>query len=195
MNSAQWRNMRRQATARSGFRCILNLSDAPCLSGAFGPMRTTRTFLCSLVVLTVAFAGCRPDTPAIPLSIYIVSQEKVENGQFIDTSDFPKLGYIGPKPDLTIAKLEEVNSLVITESGQSRPGIIITLRTEDAEKFASLTERAVTKKTLLMVGDMALTAPMVTSPMRAAQATRLQFTCPTQAAQTQIESGLRKLTQ
>jgi len=153
-----------------------------------------RVFLCGLIILGAVFAGCRPNTPATPLSIYIVSQEKIENGQFIDTPDFPKLGYIGPKPDLTITRLADANFPVITESGRSLPGVIITLRTEDAEKFAALTERAVGKKTLLMLGGMPLVAPMLTYPMNAAQAGHLQFTCPTQAVQTQITNGLSELT-
>jgi hypothetical protein len=157
-------------------------------------MNTMRAFISGLIVFSATFAACQRNAPVTPVSVFVVSEEEVENGRFIDTPDFPKLGYVGPKPDLTIARLEEVDFLVITESGQSRPAIIITLRTEDAEKFAALTERAVMNKTLLMVGEMPLTAPTVTNPMRAAQARRLQFTCPSQGAQTEIGNELRKLT-
>jgi len=148
-------------------------------------------------------SGCRNNTEVTPLSVYIVSQEKLKGGRFIDTPDFPKLGYIAPKPDLAITRLEEVNFLAITEElgtnvpahiGQPRPGVIIVLRDEDARKFAALSEKASMKKTLLMLGDTPLLAPMVTSPLDAVKMQRLQFTFPAQADRTKIENDFRKLT-
>lgn len=157
-------------------------------------MNTFRTFLCGLIVLAASIASCERNAPAIPLSVFVVSQEPIEHGRFMDTPDFPKLGYIGPKPDLTIARLEEVDSLVIAESGRSLPALAITLQPDDADEFSALTERAVMKKTLLMVGDLLLTAPAVTTPMRPSQARRLQFTCSSHAAQKEIANALGRLT-
>jgi hypothetical protein len=142
----------------------------------------------------MVFTGCRSSAPVTPLSIYIVSQEEVEGGRLIDTPDFPKLGYIGPTPDLVITKLETVGTNTSGQPGQPRPGVVIMLRAEDAQKFATLSEKAVMKKVLFMVGDTPLTALGVMSPLDAAQTRSLQLALTNQADQTRIENELRKLT-
>ena len=149
----------------------------------------------SLMVLAVVLAGCQRSTPVTPLCVYVVSQEKVENGQFIDTPDFAKLGYIGPNPDLTITSLVMVEPLSITETEAAGPqaGIKITMRSNDAQKFAALSRSTIDKKILLMIGDMPLTAATVTTEMRG-EVQGLQFTCPSKAVQAKIANELTKLT-
>jgi hypothetical protein len=43
-----------------------------------------------------------------PLAFYIVSEQRIEGGRFIDTTNFPKLGYIAAKPDLMVTNLAAV---------------------------------------------------------------------------------------
>ena len=133
-------------------------------------------------------------TPVTPLSIYIVSQEKVEGGRFIDTPDFPKLGYIGATPDLLISKLEGVGMNTSGQQGQPRPGLVIMLQATDAQKFATLSEKAVMKQLLFMVGDTPLTALALRSPLDAARTRSLQLVLMNQADQTRIQNELTKLT-
>ena len=153
-----------------------------------------RALLYSLTILTVLFTGCRSSAPVTPLSVFVVSQEKVEGGRLIDTPDFPKLGYIGSTPDLTITKLEAVGTNTSGQPGQPRSGVVIMLRAEDAQSFSALSEKAVMKKVLFMIGDTPLTALTVVSPLPAAQTRSLQLTLMNQADQTKIENELRKLT-
>ena len=99
--------------------------------------------------MAVFLCGCRSNVPSTPLSFYTVSEEKIDGGRFIDTADFPKLGYISAAPDLVITRLAEV----LAETGTTGPELDITMRPEDAKKFEALTERIVMKKVLLMLGD------------------------------------------
>ena len=142
-------------------------------------MRTIISILCLTAVLLF---GCRPVSPnatSTPLSFYVVSEEKVEGGRFIDTPDFPKLGYIAATPDLVIARLEAVapdvsrrQDVMVDKDGketvmplQTKPALIIRMRADDAKKFTTLTEQAVGKRVLIMLGETPLIAPMVLSPI------------------------------
>ena len=47
--------------------------------------------------------------PANPsLSFYVISKDKINDGRFIDSPEFPKLGYISDKPRLVIVRLKSV---------------------------------------------------------------------------------------
>jgi hypothetical protein len=111
--------------------------------------------------MAVILCGCRSKVPSTPLSFYTVSEEKIDGGRFIDTADFPKLGYISVVPDLVITQLAEVSA----ETGATGPELDIMMRPEDAKKFEALTERVVMKKILLMLGDEPLIAPWVQAPI------------------------------
>lgn len=122
--------------------------------------------LCIFCVAAALLTGCRPassDTANAPLSFYIVSAEKVDGGRFIDTPDFPKLGYIAATPDLTITQLEAVKQTV--GPMPAIPRINITMHPEDAKKVAALTGQAVGKHVLITLGDTPLIAPQVVGPI------------------------------
>ena len=142
-------------------------------------MRTIISIVCLTAVLLL---GCRPASPSAastPLSFYVVSEEKVEGGRFIDTPDFPKLGYIAAAPDLVIARLEAVapdvsrrQDVMVDKDGketvmplQTKPALTIRMHADDAKKFTTLTEQAVGKRVLIMLGETPLIAPMVQSPI------------------------------
>ena len=130
-----------------------------------------RTLICILSVAAILPAGCGRDTSSAangPLSFYVVHDEKIEGGRFIDTSDFPKLGYIAATPDLVIRRLQSVTTNGSLPFSEARPGVFITLRSEDAPSFIALTERAVGKQLLTMLGDTPLMAPQVREPVRGA---------------------------
>jgi preprotein translocase subunit SecD len=139
--------------------------------------------LCVLSLTSVWLFGCRPSSPdatSTPLSFYVVSEEKIEAGQFIDAPDFPKLGYISAKPDLVIARLDAVGSdvsrrqdIMVDKDGketvmplQTKPALILRMQSEDAKKFTALTEQAIGKRVLIMLGEMPLMAPTVRAPIQ-----------------------------
>src|SRR4051812_10410981 len=113
-----------------------------------------RTFLCMLAAAIALLMGCRDKfskSPVVPLNFYIVSTNKIENGQFI-----PEVGYISSQPDLIITRLDMVNvdpSPAAEASPSNRPTISIVMRSEDAPRFMALTEQAIGQKILLAVGD------------------------------------------
>lgn len=129
------------------------------------------------VLLVFGCWGAQCQTTNSVLKFYIVSEQKIDSGRFIDTPTCPKLGYIASTPDLALRKLQEIHELnnpttgeVVKANGgykiipQANPkpfDLILQLRAEDAERFESLTERAVTRKLLVMVDDEPVTAAVV----------------------------------
>jgi preprotein translocase subunit SecD len=118
------------------------------------------------------------DTNSATLTFYVVSEVKIDGGRFIDTVDFPKLGYIATKPDLVITQLMAVTETVayasmgtfdkdgkLTETPFDQPALDIQILPADAQKFESLTERAIGKRVVFMLGDMPLLAPQVMLPI------------------------------
>jgi hypothetical protein len=117
-----------------------------------------------------------PSKAPLPLSFYVVSKEKVDGWKYIDTPQFPKLGYISPTPDLVINQLKDVKpfkvpsiSTTTDADGQTQmkqpPVIEITLLEEDAASFTALSRRAHRHQILTMVGDIPLMAPLMMAPI------------------------------
>ena len=113
------------------------------------------------------------------MPFYVLSEEKAAGGRFIDTAAIPKAGYIGPLADLVVTNLLDVypqqsapwsimtdtngNRTVVTNA--TRPALTIVLPSAEAKRFAALTERAVRKRLLVMLGDRPLTAPVIMMPI------------------------------
>lgn len=133
-----------------------------------------------------------------------MSEEKVEGGRFIDTPNFPKLGYIGATPDLVVARLGAVVSdvsrqkdVMVDKNGKqtglplrTHPALTIRMRADDAKKFTALTKKAVGKRVLMMQGETPLIAPRVESPI-ATQS--LILTLGDKTDNKKIEDELKKL--
>jgi hypothetical protein len=128
-----------------------------------------------IATLIVGLAtGCSQTTNA-PLAFYIVSEEKIEGGRFIDTTNFPKLGYIAAKPNLIVTNLVNVYptkqpdyDIMVDKAGnetavprQPRESLTIQLSSDDAKKFAALTEDEMDRRLLIMLGERPLVAPLV----------------------------------
>jgi hypothetical protein len=138
-------------------------------------------YTASVVLLLLCCWTARADTPDALLTFYTVSEQRIDGGRFIDTATIPKAGYIAAKPDLTVGTLRDVypqesagfsvmtdtngNHTVVTSTPV--PALTIVLSLRDAKRFAALTERAVGKRLLVMLGDKQLTAPVVRSPIEA----------------------------
>lgn len=72
-------------------------------------MRKSFYILLATVALFASLAYSATDTKSGALSFYVVSEEKIDGSRFIDTPDFPRLGYIAAKPDLVITRLAAVS--------------------------------------------------------------------------------------
>lgn len=122
--------------------------------------------LATLFLLT----GCQQKSAAgVPLNFYIVSGDKIDSGQFIDTTNFPKLGYIHATPDLAITELQSVETnvsqSVISGKKIDQLAVVIFMQQNDAKKFSTLTENAIGKKVLITLGDKPLIAPRIEMPI------------------------------
>ena len=141
-----------------------------------------RILVLMLWASTTLLFGCgdRPSAPVkFPLTFHIVSAQKIEGGRFIDTSDFPKLGYIPAVPALELRQLEDVTpgtsqdrTVIADRAGlESVPAMPrgttfhIRMTPDDAKRFAVVTEQAVGKQMLLMLGDKPLMAARVMTPI------------------------------
>lgn len=135
-----------------------------------------------LSIVALFSVGCwkaRPEGTNAPLTFYVVSEQKIDGGRFIDTPDFPKVGYIAVTPDLAVTNLQEVfpqkaeDSAIMGDKygkhtvvpSHSPLALVVTLQPEDAKRFTTLTGRASGKRLLVMLDDKPLTAPEVMAPI------------------------------
>jgi hypothetical protein len=116
------------------------------------------------LILSLAFlAGSKQlvaaDSKVVALSIYIVSETKIEGGRYINTPECPKAGFIPATPAMVVEKLESV------EQSHSNKALMIKMFSADAKKFETLTEKNVGKKALITLGDTPITAPTIIAPI------------------------------
>jgi len=147
---------------------------------------TWRAHLVPFAVLVLACSLQATDEKPT-LAFYIVSNEKIEGGRFIDTKEFPKLGYIPAKPGLGIAKLSKVT---LTKRPRDSPIILITLKQEQVNQLADFTDRNVDRQILLMLGNEPLIAPRILEKIRTPA---LQISVSDEKKQKQILQKLRQL--
>ena len=182
--------------------------DRPQMGTTILVRKHTMRNLLHILLAAVAFLASRgysaTDTKSDTLAFYVVSEEKVDGGRFIDTPDLPKLGYIAAKPDMVITQLVAVSETVthssmgkIGEDGKvtstplpDQPALVVQILPADAEKFKSLTEHCVGKQVLMMLGDTPLIAPRVSSPISTKS---LQISFGDHGNRKPIEDALKKL--
>jgi preprotein translocase subunit SecD len=121
------------------------------------------------------------------LAFYAVSPQEIEGGRFIDTKEFPKLGYIAAKPGLVIVQLKEAR--LITRPG-NRPNILITLQDKQVNQLEDFTGKNVGKKILLLLDQEPLIAPRVLEKIRAPT---LQISLSEEKKRTRILKALKQL--
>jgi hypothetical protein len=117
----------------------------------------------------VAHAAERP-----MLNVYIVSKDPGDGLHQADFPAFPKLGYIGEKPDLTISQLEGVSfgigpSLPKPDGGHAKPtedrrSLALRLTAKDAEQLNKLTAAHIGARLLLLLNNEPLVAPEIRTP-------------------------------
>jgi preprotein translocase subunit SecD len=132
-------------------------------------MRTL--FIIVLLVIARSLALCA-ETNA--LSFFVVSDTAILGGRYIDTAEFPKLGYISNAPSYVLTRLREVSTNDVTEisimdrksvSTNSSPAVVIRMFRTEGESFAEFTRQNIDRKVLLMLRDKPLLAPLVRAPI------------------------------
>jgi preprotein translocase subunit SecD len=151
-----------------------------------------RAFLFSLAAFTVMVTDGRSYTPPPALTFYIVNETKIEGSRFIDSLDLPKVGYVGAMPDLTVTRLESVTHT--TSALSHTPALVVRMRPEDARKFTALTQRAIGKRVLMMLGERPLIAPFVREPI-ATKSIWITFNANDEIKEIEIANVLQKLVQ
>ena len=142
-------------------------------------MRKLTSILPALALLVIGCWRAQRESTSEPLTFFIVSEQKFDGGRLIDTTNFPQLGYIAAKPDLMVTNLADVfpakvADFAIVGDGKGKqtivptqppPSLTVKLSAEDAKRFKALTEGALGKRILLMLGEKPLTAPKVLFPI------------------------------
>jgi hypothetical protein len=100
----------------------------------------------------------------------IVSTNQIPKGPFIDTVRCPRLGFIGPNPDLAISIAKDVTleTRPVAESYGSNALVwefSIKLTDLDSVRLKRLTTRNIDQKLLIMLGDEPISAPRVVVPI------------------------------
>jgi hypothetical protein len=116
-------------------------------------MRTP--FILVVFVIARSLALCA-ETNA--LGFFVVSDTAIPGGRYIDTPEFPKLGYIGNAPNFVLTRLREVST-------NDAAAVTIRMFRADSERFAEFTRRNIDRKVLLMLRDKPLLAPTVRAPI------------------------------
>lgn len=119
--------------------------------------------LLSVMVLLLGIMACKPQQRH-GISFWILSENKNEGGQYIDTKEFPKLGFVGATPDLTITRIKRVG--VQDWGGTKLPAAMtIELLQADAEQFSEFTRRNLGRRVLIKLGERPITAPLIVTPL------------------------------
>jgi hypothetical protein len=130
----------------------------------------------------------------VTLKLFAVKEDNFPGARLIDTDAMPKLGYVGPSPDMEVRRLTDVRleEKVRTDSESKRHTnwlFAISLTPEDARRFEALTAANIGRKLLLTVGDKPIMAPRVNEPITQG---RLALTCDA-AKRHQLKADLARL--
>ena len=133
-------------------------------------MRTILIIFSLFIAPLVRQCAAAQDT----LKFYVVSDEPVPGGRYIDTAECPKVGYIGNTPNLVVRHLQAVSTntyQVFSQyngkvSVQTNAAIVIQMAAADETRFAGLTRENVGRCILISLGDRPLMAPRVQTPIK-----------------------------
>ena len=132
-----------------------------------------RTLIITFLLFIAPHVGLCVSVQEDTLKFYIVSENPIAGGRFIDTPDCPKVGYITNTPNLVITRLESVSTNTTTsysfENGKSSavltPAILINMYGPDAAKFADLTRQNIHRRILICLGERPLIASQIDMPI------------------------------
>lgn len=138
-----------------------------------------RTFVALLLVIFLGGILRASGDETELLAFYIVSPNRLKDGAFIDTKEWPKVGYIRRTPDLIVSNIvsacrEHITLATNIQELDGQTGFLkqrtdaclaLTLQPKDAALFRNFMSKTMGKKILLMLGGEPLIATTVRSPI------------------------------
>jgi hypothetical protein len=111
-----------------------------------------------------------PDNLPPVMKIYVVSDVPITEGRFIDTTRFPKLGFIPASPNL---ELHAIKTATLEDQITRKPDgtelstwtLAIRLTETEGQKLQSLSASNLSKTLLIAVDDDLVSAPRLNSPL------------------------------
>lgn len=161
-------------------------------------MRAFSGIILGALATSVAFCGEPVLSLTNSLNFFVVSDKAVIDGRYVDTPEFPKLGYMSNTPNLTVTRLQSVatntQTFITTYQGKttqsSETVVEITLLPSDAKRFAKLTADNAGKRILIALGERPLLAPRIMEPINAG---RVAIRAGTKTDAPSVVRGLRRL--
>jgi preprotein translocase subunit SecD len=105
------------------------------------------------------------------LRFYVVSDEPIAGGRYVNTPECPNVGYVTNTPNLVITRLQSVStnaSHVVHHDkipDEIKTDVVIQMFEADAKRFADLTRQNIGRRILMSLGDRPLMAPVVQAPI------------------------------
>jgi preprotein translocase subunit SecD len=136
-------------------------------------MRALPGIILGLLVASAAFSAEPIRSPTNSLNFFAVSEGPLKGGRYLNTPEFPKLGYISNSPSLVVTRLKSVatnsHTFISRYQGKTTESVEkvveVTLLPSDAKKFTKLTEDSFGRQVLIMLGDRPLLAPRIMQPI------------------------------
>ena len=130
-----------------------------------------RTLCVGLMLLLTRCLSVSADTNG--LCFFVISDAPIKGGRFIDTAEFPKLGYISNTPNYVLTRLAEVWTNDVTSvshfqgtvSTNKYPAVSLKMLPSDAEGFAEFTRRNINRRVLATLRGTPLVTPMIRAPI------------------------------
>jgi hypothetical protein len=127
-----------------------------------------------------------------PLTLSVVSTNRIVGGRFIDTQKLPKLGYVPTTPEVSIGK---VRTVVIERHPPTGPNqqdfagwsFTVYLTEEDSLVVQAFTRTNVSRRVLISVNNEPIDAPVVLTPIDTGS---LVFSCTDRLVAQQLEREL-----
>jgi preprotein translocase subunit SecD len=130
-----------------------------------------RTFCIGLILLLARCLSVSADTNG--LCFFVVSAAPIKGGRFIDTAEFPKLGYISNAPNYVLTRLQEVWTNDVTSVSHFQgtvttniyPAVSLKMLPSEAEGFAEFTRQNINRRVVAALRGTLLVAPMIRAPI------------------------------
>jgi hypothetical protein len=111
-----------------------------------------------------AAANARISSSNEGIGFYVVTEQSINGGKYIDTARFPQLGYIHSVPDMEIRKIKSVDKQSLG-AGTGKNQLLISLRSEDAKALSQFSRTNIGNRILITVGGVPIMAPRIESPI------------------------------
>ena len=131
--------------------------------------------IASILVWSAVLVFAHGQEAAAPLSLFVVETSFFDGSHFVDTVEYPKLGFVAKEPALRIAAFKQVSAIASPWKQHDRSGnvldtgmlyqVSIVLSDADGKSFAALTQANNGKRVAMLLGDRIVAAPFIRGPI------------------------------